>query len=234
MKKLLCISLLLSGSVWADTIVLTTEDAPPTNFSTDGGKTITGSATDIVRELFKRAEIDYKISMYPWERAINMAENEKNTCVYSTTRTEAREKKFQWVGPVAPNDWVLFALADSNISIKTLEDAKKYKVGGYRGDAVALYLEEQKFKLDNGANDEQSVQKLKGGRIDIWATGIQSGPWNAKKFDVKIKPLLNFKSTELYVACNLGVAPAIIDKLSKTIAAMAKDGTTAAIHKKYQ
>ena len=234
MKKLLCIGLLLSNCVWAESLILTTEDAPPTNFSLDGGKTITGSATDIVRELFKRAAIDYTIAMYPWERAINMAENEKNTCVYSTTRTEAREKKFQWVGPVAPNDWVMFALADSKITVKTLDDAKKYKVGGYRGDAVALYLEEQKFKLDNGANDEQSAQKLQAGRIDIWATGVQIGPWHAKTYGIKIKPLLTFKSTELYVACNLGVAPATIDKLSKTMAAMVKDGTTSAIHKKYQ
>ena len=234
MKKLLCIGLLLSNCAWAEPLILTTEDAPPTNFSLDGGKTITGSATDIVRELFKRAAIEYTIAMYPWERAINMAENEKNTCVYSTTRTEAREKKFQWVGPVAPNDWVMFALADSKITVKTLDDAKKYKVGGYRGDAVALYLEEQKFKLDNGANDEQSAQKLQAGRIDIWATGVQIGPWHAKTYGIKIKPLLTFKSTELYVACNLGVAPATIDKLSKTMAAMVKDGTTSAIHKKYQ
>ena len=172
MKKLLYIGLLLSGCAWAQGLILTTEDAPPTNFSNDGGKTITGSATEIVQDMFKRANVEYKIAMYPWERAIAMAEQEPNTCVYSTTRTEAREKKFLWVGPVAPNDWVLFAMADSKIELKTLEDAKKYKVGGYRGDAVALFLEEQKFKLDNGANDEQSAQKLKNGRIELWATGI--------------------------------------------------------------
>jgi polar amino acid transport system substrate-binding protein len=234
MKKLLCIGLLLSGSAWAETLILTTEDAPPTNFTTDGGKTITGSATEIVRDLFKRANVEYTLSMYPWERAITMAEKEKNTCVYSTTRTEAREKKFLWVGPVAPNDWVLFAMADNKIELKTLDDAKNYKVGGYRGDAVALFLEEQKFKLDNGANDEQSAQKLKNGRIDLWATGIFAGPWTAKKYDMKIKPVLTFKKTELYLACNLGVAQETIDKLNKTLQGMAADGSMAAINKKYQ
>ncbi|MBK6638710.1 MAG: ABC transporter substrate-binding protein [Rhodocyclaceae bacterium] len=234
MKRLLFIGLLASQWAYANPMILTTEDAPPTNFTTDGGKTIIGSATEQIHELFKRAEIPYTIKMYPWQRAIDMAEQEKNTCVYSTTRTEDREKKFLWVGPVAPNDWVLFALADSKIELKTLDDARKYKVGGYRGDAVAEYLEAQKFKLDNATNDEQSLKKLMAGGIDIWATGILAGPWTAKKQNAKIKLLLNFKKTELYLACNLGVPQATIDKLNATLAGMAKDGTTAKINKKYQ
>ena len=231
--KLLCAGMLVSSYAWAD-LVLTTEDAPPTNFTTDGGKTITGSATEQVQEMMKRAGIKYTNTLYPWQRAIDMAEKEKDTCVYSTTRTEAREKKFQWVGPVAPNDWVLFALADSKIELKALEDAKKYKVGGYRGDAVALYLEEQKFKLDNATNDDQSLKKLQAGAIDLWATGILAGPWTAKKGNAKIKPVLNFKKTELYLACNLGVAKETIDKLNATLQAMDKDGTRAKIDQKYK
>ena len=55
-------------------MILTTEDAPPTNFTTDGGKTIIGSATEQIHELFKRAEIPYTIKMYPWQRAIEILE----------------------------------------------------------------------------------------------------------------------------------------------------------------
>jgi len=234
MKKLLCIGMLMSGCAWAEGLILTTEDAPPTNFSLDGGKTITGSATEQIHELFKRANIKYTITMYPWVRAITMAQNDRDTCVYSTTRTEPRERQFKWVGPVAPNDWVLFALDNSKVSLTTLGEAKKFKVGGYRGDAVALYLEEQGFKLDNATNDEQSLKKLVAGQIDLMATGILAGPWAAKSAKVKIKPILNFKKTELYLACSLSVPEATIAKLNTTLQAMAKDGTTAKINKKYQ
>lgn len=234
MKKILCLGVFLAGNVWAEPLIVTTEDAPPYNYSTDGGKTITGSATDIVHELFKRAHVDYSIRMYPWERAFFMARDEKNTCVYSTTRTEAREHQFQWVGPVARNDWVLFALENSSISLKTLDEARKYRVGGYRGDAVAVYLEEQKFAMDNAANDEQTIKKLMAGRIDIWATGISAGPWFAKKFGAKIKPLLTLRATELHLACNLGVPSATIHTLNQTLKAMVKDGTTARIFQQYQ
>ena len=234
MKKLLCIGMLMSSCAWADGLILTTEDAPPTNFMESDGKTITGSATEQIRELFKRANIKYTIDMYPWQRAIDMAEKEKNTCVYSTTRTPERESKFLWVGPVAPNDWILFTMADSKIILKTLDDARKYRVGGYRGDAETEYLEAQKFKMDNATNNDQALKKLMDGKIDIWATGILDGPWAAKKLNAKIKPALNFKKTELYLACNKGVATDVIDKLNNTLKTMAKDGTTAKINKKYQ
>ncbi|MES2949279.1 MAG: ABC transporter substrate-binding protein [Pseudomonadota bacterium] len=234
MKKLLCVSLLLSGSAWADGLILTTEDAPPFNYSTDDGKTIVGSATEAIHELFKRARIDYTITMYPWVRAIEMARGNKNTCVYSTTRTEEREKSFSWVGPVAPNDWVLFAKADSSIQLASVEDARKYRVGGYRGDAVTLFLQGQKFNIDEAVNDEQNVKKLDAGRIELWATGSQAGPFIAGKMKIKIKPLLSIKRTELYLACNVSVAPETIAKLNTTLQAMAKDGTTARINKRYQ
>lgn len=234
MKKLLCIGILASSCAWAGGLTLTTEDAPPYNYTNDAGKTILGSATEVVHELFKRANITYTIGMYPWVRAIDMAKSQKDTCVYSTTRTEEREKSFAWVGPVAPNDWVLFAKADSAIKLASVEDARKYKVGGYRGDAVTLYLQEQKFVIDEAINDDQNAQKLDAGRIDLWATGNLGGPFVANKMKTKIKPLLTLKKTELYLACNTGVAPGIINKLNATLQAMEKDGTMERINKKYQ
>jgi polar amino acid transport system substrate-binding protein len=234
MKRLLCAGLLLSSGAWAETLILTTEEAPPFNYSTDHGKTVVGSATEVVNELFKRAAIDYTIKMYPWARAIEMGHYDKNTCVYSTTRTEEREKSFLWVGPIAPNDWVLFAKADSAITLDSLEAARQYKIGGYRGDAITLYLQGQKFAIDEAGNDEQSVQKLNAGRIDLWATGVSAGPFVSAKMKIKVKPLLNFKKTELYLACNTSVAQATIDKLNATLQAMSADGTIETINKKYQ
>ena len=234
MKKLLCIGLLLYGSAWANGLTVTTEDAPPFNYSTDDGKTVVGSATEAIQEMFKRVQMDYKITLYPWVRAIKMARMEKDTCVYSTTRTEEREKDFLWVGPVASSNWVFFAKADSDIKLASFEDARKFKIGGYRDDALALYLKGLNFSVDEAYYDDQNVKKLEGGRIDLWATGSQNGPYFANKKNVKIKVLLEFKQTELYLACNLSVAPETIARLNATLKAMAKDGTTDRINKKYQ
>lgn len=234
MKRLLCIGALLGHCAWADGLLLTTEDAPPYNYTTDGGQTIVGSATEAVHELFRRANIRYQIVMYPWVRAIKMAESYKDTCVYSTTRTEERETKFQWVGPVAPDNWMLFAKADSSIQLASLDDARKYKVGGYRGDSVTLYLQQQKFVIDEAINDDQNAKKLDAGRVDLWATGILTGPFVANKMKTRVKPVLTIKKAELYLACNKTVAPDTIQQLNTTLKAMVKDGTMEKINKKYQ
>lgn len=234
MRKLLYVGLLITSGTWAQGLTLTTEESPPFNYSLDGGKTVVGSATQAIHELFKRANMGYTISLYPWVRAYKMAQTEADTCVFSTTRTEEREKSFVWVGPVALNSWVLFALADSSIKLETLEDARKYTIGGYRGDALTLFLKEQKFSIDEAYYDEQNAKKLSGGRIALWATGIQTGPFFADKLKVQIKPLLRFRKTELYLACNTAVAPETIAKLNAALLTMTKDGTTAKIFKQYQ
>lgn len=238
MKQFLCWSVLCVGLAGmtagqAQSLVLATEEAPPFNYLADDGKTVVGSATELIHALFKRAHVPYTITLFPWARALEMARSETNTCVYSTTRTPEREHSFVWVGPVARNDWVLFARADRTIQLTTLEDAKKYKIGGYLDDAITLHLQAQKFPVDVATKDTQTAQKLESGRVDLWATGGTIGPHVANKLKIKIKPVLNFKATELYLACNPAAPPDWVKKLNETLRAMGKDGTTAKIQKKY-
>lgn len=99
MKLITAVLALLSTQAMA--LTLTTEDYPPFNFAKDGGKTITGSSTDVMNEVLKRTGIKATIALLPWERAYKEARwMTKILGIYSTTRTEAREKLFKWVGPL--------------------------------------------------------------------------------------------------------------------------------------
>ena len=89
-----CISL---NTLYAQTLHLATENYPPFNMSINTSDSateaeITGISTEIVQELFKRAKISYTVRLYPWQRAYWLAQNKPNFGVFSTTRTEAREK----------------------------------------------------------------------------------------------------------------------------------------------
>ena len=225
MKHTWLIALLPLLALQANALTLTTEEYPPLNFSTDGGKTITGLSTDVMREVVKRTGIKATFGLYPWQRAYKEAQDDKDTCVYSTTRTEAREKLFKWVGPLAPSTWILYAKADSTISLKTLDEAKKFKVGGYQGDAKAAFLKEKGFTLDEAMNDEQNIKKLDAGRIELWAATSGVGPWLAKSAGVKIKPVLSFQDVQMYAACNLAMPDADIAKMNDAIKAIKADGT---------
>ena len=51
---------------------------------------------------------------------------------------------------------------------------------------------------------------------------------------VAVKPVLRFMKTELYLACNSALPRATVEVLNATLRAMAKDGTTESIKRKYQ
>jgi polar amino acid transport system substrate-binding protein len=222
-----------------ETFHLVTENYPPFNMSTSeisaSGEEISGISTEIVRELFQRAGFEYTIKQYPWQRAYNMALKTPYHGVFSTTVTEERKPLFHWVGPLVENNWVLFARKDRNITIKTLDDARQYTIGGYNGDATAIYLQEQGFDLELTALDHLNARMIAKNRIDLWATGELSGAYYARQEGVTdLEVVFELKKVELSLAFNTTVPPAIIETLNTILQHMHEDGAIEAIYTRYR
>lgn len=227
-------SLGLAGKVSAQSALkLTTENYPPFNMQEEGSKNVIGISTDIVRELMARSDTSYTLKFLPWRRAFGLALNRKDTCVFSTTETDERKAKFKWIGPLVENNWIFFARADSNIEIDSLDDARRHIVGGYKGDAVALFLEEQGFTLDLAYEDRNNPRKLEAGRIDLWATGQFLGPYLARQAGVEIEPLFTFSETVMSLACNQSVDDSLIQELNAILNDLKDEGVIDAIAAKY-
>lgn len=204
-------------------ITLLTEDYPPFNMQLKNGK-VGGLSTDIVQEMFRRTQFSYTIALEPWVRAYNSAILDKNTCVYSTTRTENREQQFKWVGPLVENPWVLYVRPDGP-KIYSLEDARRYKIGGYQGDAISQYLIARGFNVELVIRDELNIRKLETKRIDFWATGKYSGIYLLKREKAKAqKPILVFNTMFMFLACNPNMSNQIIYKLNEALHEMQNDG----------
>lgn len=230
MKWIIAALSLVSAQTMA--LTLTTEDYPPFNFAKDGS--VTGFCTDVMSEVLKRTGIKGSIALYPWARAYKMAQVDKDTCVYSATRTEAREKLFKWVGPLASDSWVLYAKSESPISAKSLDDVRGYRIAGYLGDAKSNFLKENGFNIYEVLKDEQIIKNLEAGRVDLWAASSRVGLWLAKASGVKIKPVLSFKEVQLYAACNLDMPDADINKMNHAVKAIQADGTLDKFMKVYR
>jgi polar amino acid transport system substrate-binding protein len=215
-------------------LLLTTENYPPFNMQEEGSQQIIGISTDIVRRLMVRAGINYSIKFLPWQRAYAMALDETDTCVFSTTLTEERRPLFKWVGPLVSNDWVFFGRPDSELAIDSIEDVRPYVIGGYKGDAVAVFLEQQGMELDLASHDHVNPAKLAAGRFDIWATGNHLGPYLARQAGVEIKPLFTFKETVMGLACNQSVDDGLIAQLNALLEELREDGSVAEVMAKYQ
>ena len=221
-------------------IVLLTENFPPYNMAKNGknfaqGENIDGIATDIVREIFKRTDITYSLTLrFPWERVYKLALENPGYGAFVMARLPDREKLFKWVGPIGPDDWIMLAKADSKITLETLDDARKYKIGAYKGDAIAMTLAKQGLKPVVVLRDQDNAKKLVNGQIDLWATGDPAGRYLARQEGVSgLKTVLRFNSAELYLALNKDVPDEMVSKLQAALDQLRKEGKVDEIMARY-
>lgn len=237
--------LVLAGSARAEvspdyTVVLLTENFPPYNMAVNGKNyaqesNINGIAVDIVREMFKRAGVQYNLTLrFPWDRIYKLALENAGYGVFVTARLPEREELFKWVGPIGPDDWVLLARADSPISLGSLEEATRYEIGAYKGDAISEYLLEKGVEHSTSLRDQENARKLVAGQIDLWATGDPAGRYLARQENISgLKTVLRFDSAELYLALNREVPDEIVGKLQAALEQMRGEGFVDAVFNKY-
>ena len=248
LKRLLLVlasSLLLINGARAEEnpgtgLVLLTENFPPYNMAKNGknfaqDENINGIAVDIVREMFKRADITYSLTLrFPWERIYKLALEKPGYGVFVMARLPDREKLFKWVGPIGPDDWIMLAKADSKITLESLEQARKYKIGAYKGDAIAETLAKQGLKPIVVLRDQDNAKKLVNGQIDLWATGDPAGRYLARQEGVNgLKTVLRFNSAELYLALNKDVPDDVVAKLQAALDQLRKEGVVDDIMGRY-
>jgi polar amino acid transport system substrate-binding protein len=217
----------------APRLYLATEAAAPHSML-DGTRVI-GIGADTVRELAQRAGIDHTIALLPWKRAYAAALERSDACVFSTTRTPERESLFKWIGPIGEAEWVLMGRADRKLHLDSLDDARGYRIGTYNGDARDQYLRARGFKVDPAPNDLINPRKLMADRIDLWAASLRRGSatLSGMGYGGKIVPVLVFKRTRVYLACNRKVPDALAARMNSALEAMERDGTMRRIVHRY-
>ncbi len=238
-------SMLMAATVHADessdtSLVLLTENFPPYNMAKNGknfarDENIEGIAVDIMRETFKRAGISYNLTLrFPWERIYKLALEKPGYGVFVTARLPDREALFKWVGPIGPDDWVLLAKADSKIQLEGLKQAHRYRIGAYKGDAIAQSLDKQGLKPVIALRDQDNAQKLMEGQIDLWATGDPAGRYLARQLGVNgLKTVLRFNSAQLYLALNKDVPDEVVARLQAALDELRKSGRVDEIMARY-
>ncbi len=224
----------------SSTLNIYTENYPPYNMSLSGEpfahskEDITGVCTDIVVALLSHTNLAYRIKLRNWSLGLSRAERKPNFALYCAAKTEDRAPYFEWIGPLAHINWTLFAKSGSNIKLQNLEDARKYKIGGYKGDVMTNYLIEKGFNLSVMSDGSINPQRLEYGQIDLWVTDGLVGPYVASESDILgLVPVLTFKSTPLYLAVNKDTEDNTIAELKRTMELMAGSGESKAILDSY-
>jgi len=240
MKKLLLILTFLLSSLIADENVrLMTEIFPPFQYKYQGN--VIGISTDVVNAIQKELNTDNKIEVLPWSEAISIVSTQKNTAIFSMLRTPEREKRYKWVGPLASMKLVFFKKKGSDITLDTIEDAKKVtNIGVTRGVANYEMLSSQGFtnlEVVDNAEDEVNIRKLVDGSIALWPTLLKAGFYNARLQGLagEIEPIENVVafSGDLYMAFNIQTDDKIIQQWQNALEKLQKNNTVDNITKRY-
>lgn len=217
-----------------ESLLILAEHAPPASMKE--GDEVTGRETEKIRDMLGRLAIPYKIEILPWKRAITMAQQQKHTCVYSTSRTPERENLFKWIGPTDEAEWVFVGRADHKFQLRTLDDARSLRIGTYNGDARDEFLRARGFNVEQAPNDASNPKKLLLNRIDLWAVGLRAGASLPAEFagdKGDIIPLLTFHRVKVYLACHPSVPDTLVERMNVALDTMRRDGTFAKLERKY-
>ncbi|WP_338668274.1 substrate-binding periplasmic protein [Pseudodesulfovibrio methanolicus] len=193
-----------------------------------------GWAVDLVRELMDRTHCTAAIEPMPWARAYDIALNKPGVVLFPTTRTEERDPRFYWVGPIFRVRWCFLARKGSGVTIRCLDDARRVgSIGTYFGDARDRYLAGLGFtNLQRAASDATNYRKLEYGRLDLIVgsdTGLESMADAAGIDPNNFEPVFVLKEVDLYVALSHGTAPETVDAWQRAFRTMRDDGTLAGI-----
>lgn len=214
----------------ASTLRVVTTEFPPFQYTI--GDQVRGATTEIVENVIVNAGYKSTIKSYPWARALKLGMKEREVLIYSIVRNPEREKKFKWIGVIAPYNVYFWKLKKrKDIKVNSIEDAKHYKSGATVSDIKTDQLVKLGFvrgvNLDLVASDQQNIRRLFAGKIDLMTHDDLSFRYSIESegldFSLVEKLVyLSGTSHELQLAASLGTSDLVVEKLRASLIAFKK------------
>jgi len=217
----------------AEPVHAVAEEDAVLHYTAPGGE-VAGPGAKLVREVLRRAGLQYDLKIYPWPRACMMAQTQSNILIFSMARTREREDKFKWVGEVIPVEFRLIKLKSrTDITLRTLDDARKYSIGVINQDVAHRFFVKKGFladKLDLAPNSDLNLEKLLLGRTDLMVASASNPrsicrhkPNACDKIDTVFK--IDEMKTSLYMAFSEATPDSVVTRARHAYDTMRADGT---------
>jgi polar amino acid transport system substrate-binding protein len=198
---------------------------------------VVGSASIIVEQTLALAGItDYRMTLYPWARAYNMARLEPNVLIYPIIRSAEREALFKWVGELDQVTPVFYKLRErKDVRVKELSDAMHYSVGVVRDDARQQYLERKGFtKVVVSANNLDNLRKLVSGQLELVPMPEREAREQCEDLHIAFEDLeavytLDELSKGLYIALSQTTPDDTVKRVRQAFETLKADGSLAKV-----
>jgi len=225
-RGVLLAGLILAGNVLAaerEPLRLLTFHEPP--WVDASGQPATGVTVEVIKRLFAEAGITYSLESLPLKRALLMASSQPGTCVFPVERSQEREASLRWVGPVVVSRYAFYPAVSHAVSLQTLEDARRYRIGSYLGSGLGEYLQERGFNVMLMTNPGQGPTLLARNRFDLWVSDTHSARATASSVGEPIgEPALVFLTTLRAMGCHPGTSDSSMERLQNALLRLLRSG----------
>jgi polar amino acid transport system substrate-binding protein len=226
-----------------DEIYFMTEYYPPFNYYENDH--LQGISVDLLVSILDRLEsiqTRQDIHLVPWARGYSQLLNNRNTSLFSITRSEEREDKFKWVGPIYSNTISVIARKDRNIRINSVEELKKYEICSVIEDIGEQLLVEAGIELDSlnrigGVTVlYQGIRMLDLGRVDLFAYDEDVLNWELREKGIDsddYETVYILKKSELHYAFHIETVDSLTESFQSALDDLKEDGTYQIILDRY-
>ncbi|TQV85914.1 substrate-binding periplasmic protein [Aliikangiella coralliicola] len=223
--KMVLLLVLFSLSIQAadeDRLLVLTEEWKPFSFEENGK--ISGVSTAMVKAILDHANLQYEIDLLPWKRAYRIANNKKNTILFSVSRIASRESDFIWVGPLFLENTSFYRLTErEDIQINDAADLTRYTIGVSRGGSAEAYLNKNGFKENQNyysyESDQQAEKMLVSDRVDLIPISDMRYLYRRNVGNStlpKVAKAFTYQSESFYVGINKGTSEKVVKRITES------------------
>lgn len=217
-----------------------TENLPPLNYQDESGPQ--GFSVELLRLMAAGAGLALQLQVLPWMRAVQMADTQPASVLFSLTRTPEREAQFQWVGPIAQRRILIYRLASrDDLRLNQLGDLGGFKIGVVRDSAADRQLQAAGLKpgaqLEHGLDDATNVRKLLASRMEFVALLDWAAAWNLRQMKLPyatLQPVMEQDTSRSYwYGLRLDADAALVRRLQAELDAIKRDGRYERLRQRY-
>lgn len=195
-----------------------------------------GFFVEIAREIDKRLGVQTKIEVYPWPRALEIAQQESNVIIFPVARTSDRQDHYTWIEAIKPMEMVFVSLKEK---VRTLEEAKSLKrILVHKGAPPAQQLEAYGFEnLAKLPTLTPAIPRmLTYDRADAWYTPKDMAHWMWKLNSDVDAPYFSasFSSYDLTFAGSPALSVDIVRQVRAVLVELKREKFLEAVIQKYR
>jgi polar amino acid transport system substrate-binding protein len=190
-----------------------------------------GLVPELAAELFRRAETSYQLRFMPLQRALKQVQQQPNSCALLVERQQEREPGYVWIGPVLISRLGLYARADDNLQLLSLEHARGLSILSHQGSGAGEYLQGVGLQVLYSNNEALNLSMLQRQRARLWATS--SAVARARAVNPPLREVLPFLTLMEDIACHPQLDAPLLLRLQSELRQMYVEGWVQALYQRY-